>query len=63
MTALVVALVLAHQGGWDEMLFVLVPIAVFAWLLSLANRRAIREQAKRGDTDTDPDSDDDDEPD
>ena len=61
MTALVVALVLAHQGGWDEMLFVLVPIAVFAWLLSLANRRAIREQAKRGDTD--PDSDDDDEPD
>jgi hypothetical protein len=55
------ALVLAHQGGWDEMLFVLVPIAVFAWLLSLANRRAIREQARREETDPDPD--DDDEPD
>jgi hypothetical protein len=56
------ALVLAHQGGWDEMLFVLVPIAVFAWLLSLANRRAIREQANREETDPDP-ADDDDEPD
>ena len=39
--------VLAHQGGWDEMLFVLVPIALFAWLLSLANKRATREQAAR----------------
>lgn len=34
---------LAHQGGWDEMLFVLVPIAIFAWLLSLANKRANRD--------------------
>jgi hypothetical protein len=40
-------LVLAHQGGWDEMLFVLVPIGLFAWLLSLANKRATREQAAR----------------
>jgi hypothetical protein len=39
--------VLAHQGGWDEMLFVLVPIGLFAWLLSLANKRATREQAAR----------------
>ncbi len=36
------ATVLAHQGGWDEMLFVLVPIALFALLLRLANRRASR---------------------
>jgi hypothetical protein len=29
----------AHQGGWDEALFVLVPIAVFAALLAVVNRR------------------------
>jgi hypothetical protein len=34
--------VLAHQGGWDEILFVLVPIALFAGLLAVANRRAQR---------------------
>jgi hypothetical protein len=33
-------LVLAHQGGWDEMLLVLVPIALFSTLLYLANRKA-----------------------
>jgi hypothetical protein len=32
--------VLAHQGGWDELLMVLVPIAIFALLLVVANRRA-----------------------
>ena len=39
--------VLAHQGGWDEILFVLLPIALFAGLLALANKRAAREQAER----------------
>ncbi|HEX4868430.1 MAG TPA: hypothetical protein VFV32_12530 [Acidimicrobiales bacterium] len=34
--------VLAHQGGWDELLFVLVPILLFAGLLAVANRRASR---------------------
>ena len=33
---------LAHQGGWDEVLLVLTPIALFAGLLALANRRASR---------------------
>ncbi len=33
---------IAHQGGWDEILLVLGPLAVFAWLLVLANRRANR---------------------
>lgn len=42
-----VALLLAHQGGWDEMLFVLVPIALFAGLLAVANRRATRAQLSR----------------
>ena len=39
--------VLAHQGGWDELLFVLVPIGLFAGLLALANNRANRAQADR----------------
>jgi hypothetical protein len=30
----------AHQGGWDEALLVALPIAVFAGILWLANRRA-----------------------
>jgi hypothetical protein len=47
------ALVVAHQGGWDEILFVLVPISLFAGLLALANKRAAREQDERDD-ETDP---------
>lgn len=31
---------LAHQGGWDEMLYVLAPILVIAGLLRIANSRA-----------------------
>ena len=44
------AALLAHQGGWDEILMVLVPIAIFAVLLVVANRRAgaIDEQRRRG---------------
>jgi len=38
--------VLAHQGGWDEILFVLAPLVVFAGLLVLARRRA--DQLGRG---------------
>ncbi len=34
------AALLAHQGGWDEILMVLVPIVIFAALLVVANRRA-----------------------
>ena len=29
----------AHQGGWDEMLFVILPLLVFAVLLAVARRR------------------------
>jgi hypothetical protein len=45
------ASILAHQGGWDEVLFVLVPIALFAGLLAIANRRANRELADGDDDD------------
>jgi hypothetical protein len=38
----VVTVLLAHQGGWDEMLFVAVPIVIFGSLLAVANRRASR---------------------
>jgi hypothetical protein len=38
----VMALLLAHQGGWDEILFVAVPIVIFGGLLAIANRRASR---------------------
>ena len=35
-----VAWLLAHQGGWDEILFVAAPLVVLAALLAVANRRA-----------------------
>jgi hypothetical protein len=35
-------MVLAHQGGWDEVLLVLLPIALFGGLLYVANKRAGR---------------------
>ena len=38
---------LAHQGGWDEALLILVPVGVFAALLSLANKRAKAVQRQR----------------
>ena len=43
----VTALLLAHQGGWDEMLFVAVPIVIFGSLLAVANRRASRIERQR----------------
>ena len=35
-----VASLVAHQGGWDEILLVAGPLLVFAAVLFLANRRA-----------------------
>ena len=34
------AVLLAHQGGWDEILMVLAPVSLFAGLLYVANKRA-----------------------
>lgn len=42
MTAAGLTSALAHQGGWDEILLVLLPIGIFAGLLAVANRRASR---------------------
>ena len=35
--------VVAHQGGWDELLVVGAPVVIFAFLLWLARTRAERE--------------------
>lgn len=37
---------IAHQGGWDEMLLVLGPIAAIVGLLVLARRRVDAAQRK-----------------
>lgn len=55
-----VAYVLAHQGGWDEVLLVAGPIVLFALLLRRANRRAEQHQRKVSEaqpTSPDPDGD------
>ena len=41
-------MLLAHQGGWDEMLMVLVPIAAVVLLLRVAKRRAKAANGKPG---------------
>ncbi len=38
--------ILAHQGGWDEILWVLVPISVMVWLLRVASQR-VRNAGKK----------------
>ena len=43
------AAMLAHQGGWDEMLLVAAPIAVIVGLLAIANRRAQRNPPEEPD--------------
>ena len=46
--------VFAHQGGWDEILMVAAPVALFAGLLWMANRRADAEVGRRDAVDEDP---------
>jgi hypothetical protein len=43
----VTVVTLAHQGGWDEVGMVVVPLLFVALLLVVANRRANQEQARR----------------
>ena len=49
------AAIVAHQGGWDEMLLVAGPIALVAGLLWLARRRVTRA-AQPADTSEDADT-------
>jgi hypothetical protein len=39
------ARVLAHQGGWDEALLVITPVALFVGLFWAASRRAAHRDA------------------
>lgn len=43
--------VLAHQGGWDELLVVAVPVGLFVALLRVANARAAALEDRTPDTD------------
>jgi hypothetical protein len=43
----VLVVTLAHQGGWDEWLMVVVPLVLVGALLIVANRRANQELARR----------------
>lgn len=43
-------MVFAHQGGWDEALFVVVPLGVFGALLWRVSKRAERERLEQHDT-------------
>lgn len=54
MTGVQVFAVLAHQGGWDEVLLVLAPVGLFAALLFVANKRAAKLGA--GDQEDEPDA-------
>ncbi|MEC8985953.1 MAG: hypothetical protein VX763_04995 [Actinomycetota bacterium] len=36
--------ILGHQGGWDEILMVLAPIAIIWVILATANKRAKRRK-------------------
>lgn len=47
--------VLAHQGGWDEALFVIGPLLFIVGLLRLAKKRATRAQAEHAVDPTDTD--------
>ena len=47
-------MVFAHQGGWDEILMVAAPVALFAGLLWMANRRADAELNQRDPAEDDP---------
>ncbi len=46
--------ILAHQGGWDEMLMVLGPLTLVGGALWLANRRVTRQLAEQSGLDAGP---------
>ena len=35
--------ILAHQGGWDEILIIIGPLAVIVWVVALVRHRMRRE--------------------
>ena len=55
MASVISTALFAHEGGWDEVLLVVVPIGAIVGLLLLAKKRVDAAVAKHGDTDV-PDS-------
>lgn len=51
---MVLAAVLAHQGGWDEAILVALPLVVLVALLRMARRRALEEAERDEDGAGDP---------
>lgn len=49
-------LVVAHQGGWDEVLILVSPLVIFAFLRYLSSRRERREAGGEVDVESSPDS-------
>ena len=45
------AVVLAHQGGWDEALLVAGPLLLFAGIVWHAKRRAVKQAEAAADAD------------
>ena len=43
---MLLAVLLAHEGGWDEILMVAGPVVVFGGLLAVARRRALAHAAQ-----------------
>ncbi|MCY3785860.1 MAG: hypothetical protein OXG47_03935 [bacterium] len=35
--------IIAHQGGWDEILIIIGPLAVIVWIVALVRHRMRRE--------------------
>lgn len=48
------AAVLAHQGGWDEAVLVILPLVVLGGLLAAARRRALADAEREGRSVDDP---------
>ncbi|MEI6495836.1 MAG: hypothetical protein WCO88_04135 [Actinomycetota bacterium] len=48
-TGAATAAILAHQGGWDEMLMIVVPIAAVVLLLRVVKRRVEAQQTPTAD--------------
>ena len=52
MSARIPSVVLAHQGGWDEILWVMIPITAMIGLLRVATKRVREHKSDSGDIGT-----------
>ena len=52
MSARIPSVVLAHQDGWDEILWVMIPITAMIGLLRVATKRVREQKSDSGDIGT-----------